>query len=56
MEPDSFQGFLDAIDAHPTPVSEMIEVLKRKAPWETASEAVPIHREASSLIPGKRSG
>jgi len=34
MGPDGFQAFLEAIAAPAKPVPEMVEVLKRKAPWE----------------------
>ncbi|HEX4302132.1 MAG TPA: DUF1778 domain-containing protein [Rhizomicrobium sp.] len=35
MSPAGFQAFVDAISAPGKPVKALIEVFKRKAPWET---------------------
>lgn len=37
MSGDGFRSFLKALSAPPAPVPEMIEVLKRAAPWEKRS-------------------
>jgi uncharacterized protein (DUF1778 family) len=34
MSPEGFKQFMDIISAPPTPVPEMVKILKRKAPWE----------------------
>ena len=34
MSPDGFQAFLDAVSAPAAPVPEMVELLRRQAPWE----------------------
>jgi uncharacterized protein (DUF1778 family) len=34
MTPKGFEAFLKALSAPPRPVPEMVELLKRKAPWE----------------------
>lgn len=34
MTPKGFQAFLKALSAPPRPVPEIVELLKRKAPWE----------------------
>ncbi|MGH6944821.1 MAG: DUF1778 domain-containing protein [Geminicoccaceae bacterium] len=34
MSPEGFAAFRDAIDAPAEPVAEMLELLKRQAPWE----------------------
>jgi uncharacterized protein (DUF1778 family) len=35
MSPEGFDAFMAAINAPATPVPEMVEVLKRRPPWET---------------------
>lgn len=35
MSPEGFQAFVDALSEPAKPVSEMVELLKRPAPWET---------------------
>ncbi|HJP70021.1 MAG TPA: DUF1778 domain-containing protein [Sphingomicrobium sp.] len=34
MSPAGFEAFVSALDAAPTPVPEIIELLKGPAPWE----------------------
>lgn len=34
MSPAGFEAFVSALDAAPTPVPQMVELLKRPAPWE----------------------
>jgi uncharacterized protein (DUF1778 family) len=34
MTPKGFEAFLKALSVPPRPVPEMVELLKRKAPWE----------------------
>jgi uncharacterized protein (DUF1778 family) len=34
MSPEGFAAFRDAIDAPPAPVEELVELLRRPAPWE----------------------
>ncbi|KAB2876819.1 MAG: DUF1778 domain-containing protein [Bauldia sp.] len=34
MSPEGFAAFMDALSGPATPVSEMVDVLKRPAPWE----------------------
>lgn len=34
MTPEGFDAFLNALAAPPRPVPEMVEVLRRPAPWE----------------------
>jgi uncharacterized protein (DUF1778 family) len=34
MSPEGFRAFMDVISAPPAPISEMVKVLGRKAPWE----------------------
>jgi uncharacterized protein (DUF1778 family) len=36
MSPGGFEAFRKAVSAPPRAVAEMVELLKRKAPWETA--------------------
>jgi len=38
MTPEAFDAFLAAVDAPATVVPEMVELFKRKAPWETGSD------------------
>ena len=38
VSPDGFQAFVAALDAPGKPVPEMVELLKRPAPWEKAAE------------------
>ena len=35
MSPDGFAAFVDMLDRPAKPVPEMVELLKRPAPWET---------------------
>lgn len=35
MSPEGFQAFLDALSEPARPVSEMVDLLRRRAPWET---------------------
>jgi len=35
MSPDGFSAFIAALDAPATPVPEMIETLRRPAPWDS---------------------
>lgn len=37
MSADGFRSFLKVLSAPPSPVPEMVEVLKRAAPWEKRS-------------------
>ena len=39
MSPAGFAAFRAAIEAPATPVKEMIELLRRPAPWEVEPEA-----------------
>jgi len=34
MSAEGFQAFVEALSAEPTPVSEIVAVLNRRAPWE----------------------
>lgn len=34
MSPDGFEAFVAALSAPPVAVPEMVEVLRRRAPWE----------------------
>lgn len=34
MSPDGFEAFVAALSGPPAPVPEMVEVLRRRAPWE----------------------
>ncbi len=34
MSPEGFKHFLDVISAPPAPIPEMVDVFRRKAPWE----------------------
>ena len=38
MTPEGFAAFRAAIDAPATPVPEMVELLRRPAPWEESAE------------------
>jgi uncharacterized protein (DUF1778 family) len=38
MSPEAFEAFMAAIEAPPTVVPEMVELFKRKAPWETGAD------------------
>jgi uncharacterized protein (DUF1778 family) len=38
MSPASFDAFLEAVAGPANAVPEMVEVLKRKAPWENAQD------------------
>ena len=38
MSPRAFQEFLTALDAPAKPVPALVELFKRKPPWETGSE------------------
>jgi uncharacterized protein (DUF1778 family) len=40
MSPSGFSAFMKALAAPPNPVPEMVEVLKRRAPWETGGSGV----------------
>jgi uncharacterized protein (DUF1778 family) len=35
MTPSGFKSFVKAVAAPPAPVAEIVEVLRRKAPWES---------------------
>ena len=35
MSPEGFSAFVDLLDRPAKPVPEMVELLKRSAPWET---------------------
>lgn len=35
MSPDGFEAFFEAIAGPGAPVAEMVEILRRPAPWET---------------------
>jgi uncharacterized protein (DUF1778 family) len=37
MSPAGFDAFVEAIAAPAAPVPEMVELLKRKAPWENGA-------------------
>jgi uncharacterized protein (DUF1778 family) len=37
MSPESFDAFMAALAAPAMPVSEMVELLQRKAPWESGT-------------------
>ena len=39
MSPEGFSAFVDLLDRPAKPVAEMVELLKRPAPWETNPEA-----------------
>src|SRR3954453_1346919 len=39
MSPDGFAAFLDAVSAPARPAPEMVELMKRKAPWEPEPNA-----------------
>lgn len=39
MSPEGFAVFVDLLDRPSKPVSEMVELLKRPAPWETKPAA-----------------
>lgn len=39
MSPEGFAAFVDMLDRPAKPVPEMIELLKRPAPWETEPAA-----------------
>ncbi len=39
MSPDGFADFLALIGSHPTPVPEIVELVRRPAPWETNADA-----------------
>jgi uncharacterized protein (DUF1778 family) len=39
MSPDGFAAFVDLLDRPAKPVPEMVELLKRSAPWETKAAA-----------------
>lgn len=39
MSPDGFAAFVDMLDRPARPVPEMVELLKRSAPWETKAAA-----------------
>jgi uncharacterized protein (DUF1778 family) len=41
MTPAGFEAFMDAVSSPPAPVPEMVELLRRAAPWETSDPAVP---------------
>ncbi len=34
MSAEGFQAFVEALSAEPTPVPEIVDVLRRRAPWE----------------------
>ncbi len=34
MSAEGFQAFVDALSAEPMPVLEIVDVLRRRAPWE----------------------
>jgi uncharacterized protein (DUF1778 family) len=36
MSPEGFQAFMDVLSEPAQPVPEMVEALKRPAPWETS--------------------
>jgi uncharacterized protein (DUF1778 family) len=38
MSPKGFRAFMTAIEAPATVVPEMVELFKRKAPWETGAD------------------
>ena len=39
MSPEGFAAFVDMLDRPAKPVPEMVELLKRPAPWETEPAA-----------------
>ncbi|WP_421837659.1 DUF1778 domain-containing protein [Novosphingobium sp.] len=39
MSPEGFAAFIDLLDRPAKPVAEMVELLKRPAPWETQAAA-----------------
>jgi uncharacterized protein (DUF1778 family) len=39
MSPEGFAAFMAAVSAPAAPVPEMVELLKRPAPWESGYEA-----------------
>lgn len=39
MSPEGFTAFVDMLDRPARPVPEMVELLKRPAPWETKAAA-----------------
>jgi uncharacterized protein (DUF1778 family) len=39
MSPEGFAAFVDMLDRPARPVPEMVELLKRSAPWETKAAA-----------------
>ncbi|PKR90009.1 hypothetical protein CXZ10_01035 [Pleomorphomonas diazotrophica] len=41
MSPEGFQSFVDVLSEPARPVSEMVEVLKRPAPWEASESNEP---------------
>ena len=38
LTPEGFDDFLAAIEAPAAPVPELVELFKRRAPWETVSD------------------
>jgi uncharacterized protein (DUF1778 family) len=36
MTPDAFEAFVDAISGPGTPVPQMVELFRRKAPWDSS--------------------
>ena len=36
MSPEGFEAFVSVLDSPPSPVPELVELLKRPAPWEQA--------------------
>jgi len=38
MSAEGFQAFVDVLSEPARPVSEMVEVLRRQAPWETSGQ------------------
>jgi len=38
MSPDGFSAFVAALDAPAVPVPEMVETLRRPAPWESGAD------------------
>jgi uncharacterized protein (DUF1778 family) len=39
LPPEGFAAFVDMLDSPATPVPQMVELLKRPAPWETKTAA-----------------
>ena len=35
MSPEGFRQFMDIVSAPPAPIPELVNVFKRKAPWES---------------------